>query len=113
MWVWQYCWVLGVYYQFLGIWVVVDFCYYFVDLVDYIVVYGGLVVLLFFIYGVQIFFWGGLFVLDIDVVFFQIVNVGVVGQKLEQFMDNGFQVYFFGGYQGKVVGQVELYLVVE
>lgn len=47
------------------------------------------------------------------VVFFEVVDIGVVLQELQQFVNDGVCMQFFGGQQWEVVFEFEFYLLVE
>ena len=55
----------------------------------------------------------GPFVPDAYVVLVQVADVGLPPQEPQQFVDDGFEVEFFGGYQREAFREVETHLVAE
>ena len=55
----------------------------------------------------------GPFVPDGDAMLLQPMHIGLAAQEPEQLIDDGFQVHFLGGDQGKAVGQIEAHLMAE
>src|SRR5688500_9951509 len=55
----------------------------------------------------------GPFIPDGNAVFLEVLYVGVAPQKPQQFENDGLQMAFLRGYQGKAFGQVEAHLMAE
>jgi hypothetical protein len=55
----------------------------------------------------------GPFVPDADAVFVQVCDVRIALQEPQQFVDDAFEVYFFGGHERKAVLQVKTHLIAE
>src|SRR5262249_37555951 len=55
----------------------------------------------------------GPFVPDGDAVVVEILDVGVTGEKPQQFMDDRFQMQFLRGHQRKAVAEIEAHLMPE
>ena len=65
------------------------------------------------VHRAQISVFIGPLVPDGDAVFLQVFDVGVPGYEPQEFIDNGLEVHFLGGEEGKAFGEVETHLIAE
>jgi hypothetical protein len=59
----------------------------------------------------QVAFFIGPFIPDSHTMLVEVPGIGISFQKPEQFMDDGFEVQFFGSHQRETIGQVKSHLV--
>ena len=65
------------------------------------------------VHGAQVAVLVGPFVPDAHTVVVQVLDVGIPRNEPEEFVDNGTEVHFLGGQQGKALAEVEAHLVAE